>query len=416
MASLDIVNLIEQNPITRLSNTYHNRFLSKIKSKFVDAEQQLFATNFYTYFNHNANSDFIIDVDKIWKWVGFAQKVKAKQLLERHFTKNRDYVVVLGSNLNTDADAPKRGGHNRETIMMTTNTFKRFCLKAETKKADEIHNYYITLEDTLYEIMNEESSELRQQLENIKNEIVKKDQTSQETIQKLKKEKELERQNILLREFGNAGPLIYIVKVKSYENGEYVIKIGQSSRGVSARYAEHKTRYDEALLMDCFLVKQSKDFESFLHKHRDIKPNQVKTLPNHETENELFLIGKNLTYAIVSNIIKSNINQYNDIDTERIYEELNTIKLILQQRRNVSSEFVSDSDSESNSLPIPVEHNEISSNVNTTHIVQTVQVEELLNKIAKLEQSNKEIMDKLNAVQTRTTTNFNTPLDQDYRK
>ena len=28
---------------------------------------------------------------------------------------------------------------------MTINTFKKFCLKAGTKKADEIHDYYLIL-------------------------------------------------------------------------------------------------------------------------------------------------------------------------------------------------------------------------------------------------------------------------------
>jgi len=36
-----------------------------------------------------------------------------------------------------------RGGHNKETFMLNIDTFKKFCLKAGTKKADEIHEYYI---------------------------------------------------------------------------------------------------------------------------------------------------------------------------------------------------------------------------------------------------------------------------------
>lgn len=38
-------------------------------------------------------------------------------------------------------------------------------MKAETKKADEIHDYYIILEELLQETLNEESDELRNQLE-----------------------------------------------------------------------------------------------------------------------------------------------------------------------------------------------------------------------------------------------------------
>lgn len=38
-------------------------------------------------------------------------------------------------------------------------------MKAETKKANEIHDYYIILEELLQETLNEESDELRNQLE-----------------------------------------------------------------------------------------------------------------------------------------------------------------------------------------------------------------------------------------------------------
>ena len=40
--SLDIVSLIEKNPITKLNYTYNNRFLEKIKNEFNESKQQLF--------------------------------------------------------------------------------------------------------------------------------------------------------------------------------------------------------------------------------------------------------------------------------------------------------------------------------------------------------------------------------------
>ena len=41
MCELNIVDLIENNPITRLTNTYQNKLLFKIKDNFNDTEQQL---------------------------------------------------------------------------------------------------------------------------------------------------------------------------------------------------------------------------------------------------------------------------------------------------------------------------------------------------------------------------------------
>ena len=70
-----------------------------------------------------------------------------------------------------------KGGHNKETIMLTIHTFKLFCLKAGTKKAEQIHEYYIKLEEILQEIVQEESNELKLQLEQ------KTTQLEQKTVQ-----------------------------------------------------------------------------------------------------------------------------------------------------------------------------------------------------------------------------------------
>ena len=85
--SLNIVELIEKNPIARLSNTYQNKLLTKIKERFTDNEQQMFIASFYCYLNHQ--DEFIIDLDNIWKWLGFSTKQKSKELLEKNFIINK---------------------------------------------------------------------------------------------------------------------------------------------------------------------------------------------------------------------------------------------------------------------------------------------------------------------------------------
>ena len=79
--TVDIVELIESNPITKLSNTYQNKLLEKIKENFTNDEQQLFITSFYCFLNYNWWSDFVVDLDNIWGWLGFSQKVKAKNFI-----------------------------------------------------------------------------------------------------------------------------------------------------------------------------------------------------------------------------------------------------------------------------------------------------------------------------------------------
>ena len=72
--TLDIVNFIENNPITKLSNTYQSKLLTRIQSEFTEFEQQLFVTNLYCFLNYHPKNDFVIDLDNVWKWLGFSQK------------------------------------------------------------------------------------------------------------------------------------------------------------------------------------------------------------------------------------------------------------------------------------------------------------------------------------------------------
>ena len=173
-ACLDIVELIENNPITRLSGTYQNKLLIKIKNNFTDSEQQLFVASFYCFLNYNQRNDFVIDLDNIWKWIGFSQKVKAKTLLEKNFNLDMDYKILLSHQGKQNTHT--HGGHNKEIIMLNVETFKKFCLKAGTKKADEVHDYFIKLENIMFEIAKEECEELKTQLlqlENTKNKETK---------------------------------------------------------------------------------------------------------------------------------------------------------------------------------------------------------------------------------------------------
>jgi len=38
--------------------------------------------------------DFVIDLDNVWKWLGFSKKQPAKTLLEKYFKLDTDYKVL----------------------------------------------------------------------------------------------------------------------------------------------------------------------------------------------------------------------------------------------------------------------------------------------------------------------------------
>lgn len=380
--SVDIVNLIESNPITKFNGNYQSKMIEKVKNHFNSYEQQMFLASFYCYLNYDNKNDFVIDLDNVWQWLGFGQKVNAKRVLEKNFKIDIDYKLSL---CQLAKQTNIKGGHNKETFLLNINTFKKYCLKAETKKADEIHEYFIKLEEILQEVLIEETTELKQQLEQQKDEIkFLEDKKKQEYEDKLGKQKVLEREKILLKEYATAGAIFYVIKVKTFENGHYIVKIGESRIGITNRYKEHKSKYPECLLLDCFAVNKSKDFESFIKEHELIKDSKVCDLLGHESELELFLIGKKLSYQTLLNIINNNLKYFNQNDTHKLELENEQLKLKFEIQQKNSENLL---EQELFSL-----------------------LKQLSVKIDKLEKSNKEVLEKLNASQTKLVTGFQEPL------
>ena len=275
------------------------------------------------------------------------------------------------------------GGIQQVTFLTEKGLYK-VLFKSRKPIAEKFQNWVCEVIkeirlNSIYDLQKELDNQVivLQQLENTKN---------NEMQEKLAIQKIIEREKILLKEYAYSGPLIYIIKVKTLENGNYVVKIGHSTKGIHNRYIEHKNKYDECLLLDCFSVDKSKDLESFIHNHELIRLNKVNDLRGHEKDNELFLIGNNLTYQMIISVINCNIQNYNYSISELLREnEMLQMKLEGNQNNqpNINNDLLS----------------ELLKTINT-----------LSNKIDNLEKSNKEITNKLNIQQTKVTTGFNNPL------
>ncbi len=176
----DIVSLVENNPLIKLSNIdYQSTIIEKIKVNFTSQEQLLFVANSYGYLNYNSTKDFVVKLDNTWKWIGFSQKIRAKELLVNNFTENVDYIFgpdnsgakttnkkeeKLDEGFLSQEKKLNVGGRPNENILLTIRCFKKLCLKAKTKKADEIHEYYLKLEDLMNEVVYEQTEKLKNQL------------------------------------------------------------------------------------------------------------------------------------------------------------------------------------------------------------------------------------------------------------
>jgi prophage antirepressor-like protein len=269
-------------------------------------------------------------------------------------------------------------GGAQQVSFLTEKGLYKVLFRSRKHIAQKFQNWVC---EVIKEIRLKGVYDLQKQLEQHKTELEQlEEQKKHEYEAKLEKQKVLERQRILLKEYGAIGSIVYIIRVKTYENGQYIVKIGESRKGITARYNEHKSKYEECLLLDCFCVNKSKDFESFIHHHETVRPNRITDLKGHENENELFLIGKDLSYQILQNIIQNNINYFNNNDNTKLELEIDKLKLMLEMKNT------------NNENPIFFE---------ILNIVKT-----LSNKVDNLEKINKQLLEKTNTSSIKISTGF----------
>lgn len=328
---MNIVELIENNPITRLSGTYQNKLLTKIKNNFTDTEQQLFVASFYCFLNYNQRNDFVIDLDNIWKWIGFNQKVKAKTLLAKNFKLDIDYKILLCQQGKQHIHL--HGGHNKETILLTIRTFKLFCLKAGTEKAAQIHEYYIKMEETLQEVIQEESDELKLQLENKDKELENKDKE----LEKKDKEKDKIREKTLIEQFPNNAQCVYYGIIDNLsQSGEKLIKFGNSNN-LKNRVVRHKDTYSNFTLVNAFKVENKLQIENAIKENQILNKRQRELTINNKKYIELLNID-GLSFTELDKIIQEIITsiEYTPENYEKLLNENTELKKKLSEDKELN--------------------------------------------------------------------------------
>lgn len=277
-------------------------------------------------------------------------------------------------------------GGTQSVTFLTEKGLYKVLFKSRKPIADKFQDWVC---DVIRDLRLHGTYTMRQEME----------QVHQEQI---KIEKALENQRILLSKFGSCGPCIYVIRVKSYDNGGCVLKIGESRRGVEGRYIEHRKKYEEALLLECFPVLRSKDFESFLLHHDQIRPHRKTDLPGHEMEMELIELGNGLTYAMLTSIIQNNLesfNHYGAKDVEALQRENDLLKSIIHANRNPERDSAIRIQSENPVYMIPTAASQTDDIL--LDILNTQKL--ILEKISKMEKQQ-------SITQQKTVTNFNLPL------
>ena len=334
MTSLNIVDLITNNPITKLSETHNNTLLNKVKNTFNESQQHLFIASFYSYLNYHKSDDYIVDLDNIWKWLGFNKKYNATTCLEKYFKLDNDYKKTAPDASGAVLKEKKNGGQNIQKYYLNIKTFKSLCLKAQTKKADEIHEYYIKLEEIIQEVLEEEATEMKDKLLIKENELNEKEELISQKdniIKNANQDKYKTIEKTLVSQFPVNNECIYFGTIdNTNEKGEKLIKFGHSNN-LPLRVQDHHKNYDNFILRDVFKVHNRQEIENAIKIHSKIKSHIRSIEINGKNKNEI--LSYDTTYFTINRLSK----YIKDIITEKTYSIENFNK-ILEENSNLKKE------------------------------------------------------------------------------
>ncbi|NBP66339.1 MAG: hypothetical protein EBU66_17020 [Bacteroidetes bacterium] len=276
-----------------LAEPGEERLYELMKEVMNDDEQHLFIESFKAYLKYgNDETAFVINLDDVWEWMGFVRKDPAKCLFVKHFTENIHYTILLHRSVEQDN---KHGGNNKETIMMTVNTFKKFFMKASTKRADQICDYYLKMENVMHKFTHEKLVETN-------NALIKSDKFI-----------ECERSRILAKAHSKKR-ILYTIKLlcDCEEKEGFYVKIG-ISKDIESRVHKIKDFFKcEVVIIDIFPCDNNESLERFLFNNEKIvKLKYDKIINNANKSTEVIMVKSMNEYNTVKRLIELNMYQFN---------------------------------------------------------------------------------------------------------
>jgi len=150
----------------QLSESTQSKLIDLLNEELTEEQQHLYVTNLWMYMNYHPTNEFPINLETVFHIIGFANKGNATKTLENNFIKDEDYKIIKSTNkINEECllvrteKQTNRGGHNKEEIMLNTDTFKSLCMLAKTPQGKEMRKYYVKLENINHRLITEELKE-----------------------------------------------------------------------------------------------------------------------------------------------------------------------------------------------------------------------------------------------------------------
>jgi hypothetical protein len=283
-----------------------DEFSKVLLQNFTNEEQRLFVQSFQAYLHYgNDDSAFVIDLEDVWQWLGFARIDNCKNVLFKNFKIGIHYIEKCLLRQITEQKTSNRGGHNKVQVLMTVKTFKKLCMKASTKRAEEVCDYYVKMEDIMHQYIHHQLQEKNQSIMELQNKAIEHS-----------KNMELERHKALI-DAHDMQKLVYIMKVEEFANGTFVIKIGESS-DIKDRVEKLKSLFKtQVIVLHLFPCARNYELEQALHKTKGIVEHKyVNPINNTVKSTETFLIDSIQHYKKVVKIVKNMLYTYKNDNTE----------------------------------------------------------------------------------------------------
>ena len=168
--SINFSELVKSSNTT-FSLNLQNQLVERLNTNFTEEEQRWYVANLYMYMNYHPTNDYPINLENVFKMIGFANKGNAMKTIQSNFTEGEDYKKLLFRMEKQVKNGKDLGGAglNKEDVMLNVDTFKNLCMLAKTERGKSIRKYYV-------------------KIENVYNEIIKQEMDSQKSL--LQKEKE----------------------------------------------------------------------------------------------------------------------------------------------------------------------------------------------------------------------------------
>jgi phage anti-repressor protein len=203
---------------------------------------------FEFYDEHTLQTDFVINLDHVSKWLA-TEKKRLLQTLKTSYKLNIDYQVVKGKNPN-QKDARN---NNYKVCFITPDCFKRICMLSKAKNADMVRTYFIEIETLFLKHKD-------QLIEGLRNDIMR-----------------LERNQTTKQKYQKGEGYIYIIKASP--DNDSIVKIGRT-KNLQKRLSNHASSHADNL--DVLYVYKAEDVvavegcvKSYLAKQRYVKYKEV---------------------------------------------------------------------------------------------------------------------------------------------